>query len=130
MYAGYLWPFGHAASLIKVTERKFESLDAHRTRRVALLRQRFFIVVREPVRTYSGANHAFKGRNFPVTRIELLTRVTPDLSEPGVGETAARHDALAPAASRCACCSGRWCRGRSKPPTCRSRSRHRSVGRR
>jgi hypothetical protein len=88
MYAGYLWPFGHAASLIKVTERKFESLDAHRTRRVALLRQRFFIVVREPVRTYSGANHAFKGRNFPFTRIELLTRVTPDLGEPGVGESA------------------------------------------
>ena len=26
MYAGFLWPFGHAASLIKVTERKFESL--------------------------------------------------------------------------------------------------------
>ena len=27
MYEGYLCPFGHAASLIKVTERKFESLD-------------------------------------------------------------------------------------------------------
>ena len=88
MYAGYLWPFGHAASLIKVTERKFESLDAKRARRVALLRQRFFIVVREPVRTYSGANHAFGGRNFPFTRIELLTRVTPDLSVPGEGESA------------------------------------------
>ena len=88
MYAGYLWPFGHAASLIKVTERKFESLDEKRSRRVALLRQRFFIVVREPVRTYSGASHAFAGRNFPFTRIELLTRVTPDLSVPGEGESA------------------------------------------
>jgi hypothetical protein len=88
MYAGYLWPFGHAASLIKVTERKFESLDGKRTQRVALLRQRFFIAVREPVRTYSGANHTFHGRNFPFTRIELLTRVTPDLSDPGVGESA------------------------------------------
>ena len=87
MYAGYLWPFGHAASLIKVTERKFESLDGQRTQRVALLRQRFFIAVREPVRTYSGANHAFKGRNFPFTRIELLTRVTPDLAEPGAGDS-------------------------------------------
>ena len=27
MYAGYLWPFGHAASLIKVTERKFEEAN-------------------------------------------------------------------------------------------------------
>jgi hypothetical protein len=88
MYAGYLWPFGHAASLIKVTERKFESIDAKHARRVALLRQRFFIVVREPVRNYSGANHAFAGRNFPFTRIELLTRVTPDLSVPGEGESA------------------------------------------
>ena len=88
MYAGYLWPFGHAASLIKVTERKFESLDGQRTQRVALLRQRFFIAVREPVRTYSGANHTFHGRNFPFTRIELLTRVTPDLAEPGVGDSA------------------------------------------
>ena len=88
LYAGYLWPFGHAASLIKVTERKFESLDGKRTQRVALLRQRFFIAVREPVRTYSGANHKFQGRNFPFTRIELLTRVTPDLSEPGVGDSA------------------------------------------
>ena len=88
MYAGYLWPFGHAASLIKVTERKFESLDGKRTQRVALLRQRFFIAVREPVRTYSGANHPFKGRNFPFTRIELLTRVTPDLSVPGEGDSA------------------------------------------
>ncbi len=87
MYAGYLWPFGHAASLIKVTERKFESLGPSNTRRVALLRQRFFIVVREPVRTYTGAHHTFKGRNFPFTRIELLTRVTPDLSEPGVGDS-------------------------------------------
>jgi hypothetical protein len=88
MYAGYLWPFGHAASLIKVSERKFESLDGQRKQRVALLRQRFFIAVREPVRIYSGANHAFRGRNFPFTRIELLTRVTPDLSEPGVGDSA------------------------------------------
>ena len=27
VYAGFLWPFGHAASLIKVTERKFESTN-------------------------------------------------------------------------------------------------------
>jgi hypothetical protein len=88
MYAGYLWPFGHAASLIKVTERQFESLDGNRSQRVALLRQRFFIAVREPIRTYSGAYHEFHGRNFPFTRIELLTRVTPDLSEPGAGASA------------------------------------------
>jgi hypothetical protein len=93
MYAGYLWPFGHAASLIKVTERKFESLGS-RTRRVALLRQRFFIVVREPVRTYNGVHHKYKGRNFPFTRIELLTRVTPDLSDPGKNDSGKYVSAL------------------------------------
>ncbi|MDK2744429.1 MAG: hypothetical protein NDI90_16125 [Nitrospira sp. BO4] len=88
MYAGYLWPFGHAASLIKVTERKFDSLDGNRSHRVGLLRQRFFVAVREPVRNYSGARHEFQGRNFPFVRVELLTRVTPDLSDPGSGESA------------------------------------------
>jgi hypothetical protein len=85
MYAGYLCPFGHAASLVKVTERKFESLPPGSPDRVALLRQRFFIVVREPVRSYTGSGHEHHGNNFPFRRIEILTRVTPDLSEPGMG---------------------------------------------
>jgi hypothetical protein len=93
MYKGYLCPFQHAASLIKVTERKFESLGGNRAKRVAVLRQRFFIAVREPVRHYPGAKHTYSGRNFPFKSIEILTRVTPDLSEPGKGESA-----LAPAA--------------------------------
>jgi hypothetical protein len=88
MYAGFLWPFGHAASLIKVTERKFESLGGKPSQRVAMLRQRFFVAVREPVRYYTGLHHEFAGRNFPFTRVELLTRVTPDLSEPGAGDSA------------------------------------------
>lgn len=94
MYAGYLWPFGHAASLIKVTERRFESLGPSPTKRVALLRQRFFIVVREPVRTYTGAYHDHRGRNFPFTRIELLTRLTPDLSDPGMNDSGKYLSAL------------------------------------
>ena len=88
MYKGYLCPFGHAASLVKVTERKFESLDAKPSQRVALLRQRFFIVVREPVRHYNGARHQHGGRDFPFTQVEILTRVTPDLSPPGEGDSA------------------------------------------
>ena len=39
-----------------------------RKHRVAVLRQRFFIVVREPVKHYDGAGHEFCGRNFPVHR--------------------------------------------------------------
>ncbi len=56
VYAGWLCPFGHAASLIKVTERRFQPLGSDvRQQRVASLRQRFFVVVRQPVRTYSAA---------------------------------------------------------------------------
>lgn len=84
VYAGYLMPFGHAASLIKVTERKFEPANSSTPlqQRVARLRQRFFIVVREPVKTFNGARHVNHGHAFPFTSIELLTKVTPTLLAP------------------------------------------------
>jgi hypothetical protein len=83
VYAGYLCPYGHAASLVKVTERKFESLDGDAKKRVAVLRQRFFIVCRERIKRYPGPGHQFGGRNFPFQQVEILTRVTPDLLPPG-----------------------------------------------
>jgi hypothetical protein len=84
VYAGFLLPFGHAASLVKVTERKFEGLDDPdaSTKRVAVLRQRYFLVVREPVRRLDGADHHSGGHPFPFTAVELLTRVTPNLLAP------------------------------------------------
>lgn len=87
VYAGWLCPFGQAASVVKVTERRFEAVGAP-AQRVAVLRQRFFVVVREPIRRFDGANHESAGRTFPFTQIELLTRVTPDLADPGVGASA------------------------------------------
>lgn len=85
VYAGYLWPFGHAASLVKVTERKFEDSDskAKGTKRIAVLRQRFFVVVRERVKAFTGARHVHGGRTLPFTEVELLTTVTPNLADPG-----------------------------------------------
>ena len=84
VYAGFLCPFGHAASLIKVTERKFEYLDTtNKKNRVAVLSQRFFIVVRERVKSFDGSVHKdFAGRNFPFQSVEILTRVTPNLQPP------------------------------------------------
>ena len=97
VYAGYLCPFGHAASLIKVTERKFESITdggAGAKKRVAVLRQRFFLIVRERVRKYNGdaVGHVSHGNNFPFTEVEILTHVTPKLLEPGVGVSALKKD--------------------------------------
>jgi hypothetical protein len=79
VYRGFLMPFGHAASLVKVTERVFEPSDAAMplARRVAVLRQRFFVVVRERVKAFTGSYHVDGGRTFPFTEVELLTRVTP-----------------------------------------------------
>jgi hypothetical protein len=85
VYRGFLKDLRHAASLVKVTERKFESIPGTKNR-VAVLRQRFFIIVREPRKHYSGAGHQFSGRNFPFTDVEILTRVTPSLRAPDLPE--------------------------------------------
>jgi hypothetical protein len=88
VYRGAVCHPGNSASLIKVTERKFEWMDAEKkTGRVALLRQRFFIVVRQPVVFPTGAGHAYRGRNFPFSKVEILTRVTPSLVAPGTANT-------------------------------------------
>lgn len=75
--AGRLFPFGHAASLVRITERVFETHPMKG--RMALLRQIEFIVVREPVRTYTGARQKHHGRDFPFRSIEVATKVTPSL---------------------------------------------------
>ncbi|QEU96196.1 hypothetical protein [Streptomyces kanamyceticus] len=83
MYRGRLFPFGHLADLVKVTERKF---DHARPDRAAYLNQRFFIMVREPVRAYGtpeeNADQRRLHRLFPFTSVRLLTLVTPDLLTP------------------------------------------------
>ncbi|MEW2393529.1 hypothetical protein AB0933_34725 [Streptomyces venezuelae] len=83
MYRGRLWPFGHLADLVKVTERKF---DHTRPDRAAYLNQRFFIMVREPVRSYGAPEDIDDQRRlrrlFPFSSVRLLTLVTPDLEQP------------------------------------------------
>jgi hypothetical protein len=85
VHRGFLLPFGHNAAYMTVTERRFESLDDDRSQRVAVLRQREFIVVRRRVIDYDGAEHVHGGRGFPFSRVEILTRVTPNLLPPGPG---------------------------------------------
>ena len=72
-YPGYLFPFGHRATLVKVTERKIKEKPNPR----AALFQRKFIVVGEPVKTYAARNNPFK-------RVEIVPTITPDLfPDPG-----------------------------------------------
>ncbi|GGS21402.1 hypothetical protein GCM10010252_70740 [Streptomyces aureoverticillatus] len=83
MYRGRLFPFGHLADLVKVTERKF---DPHRPDNAAYLNQRFFVMVREPVRHYGSADdipdQKRLRRLFPFRSVRLLTLITPDLLTP------------------------------------------------
>jgi hypothetical protein len=79
VYKGYLFPFGHRASLVKVTERKFERLG---NQSYALLRQRMFIVVREPEKTYPAYGQAHEGRAIPFRLVRVTTLITPNLGKP------------------------------------------------
>jgi hypothetical protein len=84
--AGFLFPFGHKASLVKLTERKIANGTAY-------LFQRMFIVVRETTRTYGQqlkvddpAQSARKNDRidlqFPFKSVTFTTLVTPNLDEP------------------------------------------------
>ncbi len=58
VYEGHLWPFGHRAALIKVTERKIRDVKGADglNHPIAYLVQHMFIVVRQPLRDYTGGN--------------------------------------------------------------------------
>lgn len=83
VYKGYLFPFGHRASLIKITERKFYP---ETNGNIAYLRQRMYIVVRQPEKDYTetdkipGIPH--EGRKMPFQRVRIITLVTPNLDDP------------------------------------------------
>ncbi|MDB5035134.1 MAG: hypothetical protein JWQ98_2375 [Chlorobi bacterium] len=86
VYAGFLFPFGHRASLIKVTERKFQPHPDNSSVKVAYLRQRMFIVVREPEKLFGGSGVKENGESFdlqmPFKRVQITTLVTPNLDPP------------------------------------------------
>jgi hypothetical protein len=64
----YLFPFGHKASLITITERKIKDVSNPQAR----LYQRKFIALREPVKTYAD-------RRMPFKEIRIRPLVTPNL---------------------------------------------------
>jgi hypothetical protein len=98
VYRGFLFPWGHRASVIKVTERQFH---ADRPGHPAYLRQRMFLVVREPVRTYRESGLAYRGPDaarqgeqfdlmLPFTTVRITTRVSPLLDPPEDDDIAGR----------------------------------------
>jgi len=75
--AGFLFPFGHSASLVKITERKPDS-----STRSAVNRQRMYIVILEPVVYYQMRDPQNGFLSFPFQSVEVLATKTPDLATP------------------------------------------------
>lgn len=75
---GNLFPLRHKAVKIVVTERKFQR-DSTGGPIGAYLRQREFIVVRQPVVKYPDGPAPSDGRNWPFVEARITTTVTPNL---------------------------------------------------
>ena len=67
VYEGHLKELGNRASLVKVTERRFEPAPDTGAP-VAYLRQYMYIVVREPEKDYRDAGLQNDGRGMPATK--------------------------------------------------------------
>jgi hypothetical protein len=71
---GYLYPFGHRASLVTITERKFQSYS-NEGKLGAFLRQHKYIIVRERERLFDLAQ-------FPFVSVRIKNLATPNLAPP------------------------------------------------
>ncbi len=95
IYKGYLLPFGHRVSLVKVSERFFMNQEQGNA---AYLLQRMYLIVKEPVREFpethlfkmAGSQPQYYHRAMPFPVVRLLTVVTPDIADPG-GTSIAGH---------------------------------------
>ena len=71
---GFLFPYGHRASKVTVSERRFLP-GPNPQQAVAYLVQFDYIIVTQPVHSYSSLD-------LPFTEIEFVTRITPTLNQP------------------------------------------------
>jgi len=75
VYAGNMFPFGHEASLVRVTQRVAKQNYAYN-------QQQFFIVISEVERKYNPLDSGGKFNSFPFSTIRFVTTVTPPLTPP------------------------------------------------
>lgn len=80
VYSGYLFPLGHKATLVKVTERVFINVPGEGIK--APLRQRMFVRVSNPEKIYPAVGQPNAGRQWCSTNVVMLTRQTPDIVDP------------------------------------------------
>ena len=85
VYKGYLLPFSHRASLVKVTERVFRQVTQPGSSvkvYTALLRQYMYLTMQHPRRDFPLMGQSFSGRGFPFQRVDVLTPSTPPIDDP------------------------------------------------
>ncbi|MCF6117114.1 twin-arginine translocation signal domain-containing protein [Mesorhizobium muleiense] len=88
VYSGYLFPIGHKASLVKITERIFVQMrDGGASEKdslgvKAVLRQRMFVRVSSPTKKFPSVGQPNKGRQWCSEDVTILTRETPDIVDP------------------------------------------------
>jgi hypothetical protein len=80
---GLLYPFGHRAALVTVSERKVVPPDGGVViYPVAYLRQHQYIIVREKQKSYPVAQYPYLGREMPfAASVTIETKVTPDIDQ-------------------------------------------------
>ena len=99
VYKGFLFPFGHRASLVKITERMFYPTISGYLGNRAYLRQRIFVVVREQDKFYfpNGVTDAAGARfdlQMPFQRVRITTMATPNLDAPALKPPSSLLDTL------------------------------------
>jgi hypothetical protein len=76
VYAGNIFPFGHEASLVRITQRRPQQ-------GYAVNRQRYFIAISEERKKFDSHDpQSGKFMEFPFTTIQILTSATPTLDSP------------------------------------------------
>jgi hypothetical protein len=80
MFKGFLLPFGHRASLVQVTERRFE-LDPGGSV-TSYLVQRMYIQRGTKTERFPGLGQPYSGRQFPADAVTILTERTADIIDP------------------------------------------------
>ena len=74
---GYLFPFGHRAAVVKITERKFDGQT-----KSAPNRQRMYVVVLEKEMLYSRNDPEGHFIEFPFQAVRIKTNATPNIDDP------------------------------------------------
>jgi hypothetical protein len=87
-----LYPFGHQALVITITERKFKAEHEH----IAYLRKRMFIVIKEPQKDYTVGRDMSSAvqsdlRTMPFLSVKLTTLVSPNLDAANIGDNDANN---------------------------------------